>query len=675
MTDRCRALLPLLALLLGLLDITGVLGRQSLHAQESYFLNGSAQAVGEICYQITAAVNTQNGTVWYANPIDLTEPFDLQFTMNFGTNDSNGADGMVFVLQTAGTDAIGESGGGMGFNGFDPSFGVEFDTWQNSDYNDPFGDHIAFVSNGSVSHTAPSALGGPVNALANGGNIEDGQDHVVRIAWDPVSQTVTASFDCEERLSAEIDLIGDVFNGSSLVTFGFSGSTGGANNNQTVCLQDNIITTGPNAFVCPGESVMLSAVGLPESTFSWTPAQGLDDPNSATPICTPEETTTYVVSYESFCDGLVSDSVLVTVEPIEVDVTPDGPFVLTCATDEVDFAAVSNFSAGVNYLWTTTDGNLSATAGPFATADAPGTYQVVATATNGGCAAEAFVEVVEDLSVVTFDITTDVPQLTCTDTVVNVSASLDGPATINWAGTAEFALMDDFNIEVYAPGTITIETEHPTTGCTWVTEVDISQDITAPVVDAGQADSLTCLSPTSVVEGILVSPAAYTAIMNWVANDEEGGIINPLDPFAPVIGAAGTYALSVTFLENGCESSDTLVVASAVPPPVDISSVTLPNVITPNNDNKNDGLALFLADEPSRNLMELIDSYQLRVFNRWGDLVYQNTGLPIRWKGNASDGDLLNAGTYYVIVDYKITCGGVQEGGLHGDVKILTGTP
>lgn len=644
-------------------------------AQQSYFLNGSAQAVGDICYQLTAAVNTQNGTVWYADPIDLTQPFDLQFTMNFGTNDANGADGMVFVLQTAGTDAIGESGGGIGFNGFDPSFGVEFDTWQNNKYGDPSGDHIGLVSNGSVAHNGPTAYSPAVLATPNGSNIEDGVDHVVSIQWSPEEMLVTVFFDCVERLSAEVDLIGDIFGGETEVTFGFTGSTGGANNNQTVCLQDNIITTGPDVFLCPGDSTVLSVVGLPESSFVWSPVDGLDDPTSPTPACSPTETTTYVVTYDSYCDGTVEDSITVVVEPIEVNVTPEPPFVLNCVEPTLNMAAVSNFTVGVGYEWTTADGNIASVAGPFATIDDAGTYVVEATALSGGCSDVVSFEVEEDLSEVEITLEATSEVLTCTDTIVAVSATTDAAVSVDWDGSADFEWAGGAAVDVSGPGTIEAAAVHPTSGCPSSSSLDILQDVTTPVVDAGMADSLTCLAPTAVVSGIAVSPAGYTPLLAWSWDETTNQTMNPFDPFAPVVGGEGDYVLEVTFLENGCTGSDVLTVYSAVPPPVNISSVTMPNVITPNNDGRNDGLALFLADEPDRNLMALIDDYDLRVYNRWGDLVYENLGLPIRWPGIHNSGEPLAEGTYYIVADYRITCGGLQEGSIHNHLELLRSSP
>ena len=103
---------------------------------QSYFANGNARSIGGTCYQLTSAANWQLGSVWYADKLDLAKDFDLEFELNFGNNNDNGADGIVFVMQTVGTKAIGASGAGIGFEGFSPSFGIEFDTWQNTKFDD-----------------------------------------------------------------------------------------------------------------------------------------------------------------------------------------------------------------------------------------------------------------------------------------------------------------------------------------------------------------------------------------------------------------------------------------------------------------------------------------------------------------------------------------------------------
>ncbi|MDQ1085861.1 gliding motility-associated C-terminal domain-containing protein [Siphonobacter sp. SORGH_AS_1065] len=68
---------------------------------------------------------------------------------------------------------------------------------------------------------------------------------------------------------------------------------------------------------------------------------------------------------------------------------------------------------------------------------------------------------------------------------------------------------------------------------------------------------------------------------------------------------------------------------------------TLPNVITPNNDGKNDTFA------PIR-CPRFVKEVRFRVFNRWGVKVYESNDNPlIQWDGRTDSGKELAAGTYY----------------------------
>ena len=104
----------------------------SLAQLSTYNLTGASVDLGDNCFQLTPNATAQVGTVWANEVLDLEAPFHLQALMNFGSNDATGADGIVFVLQDVGPDAAGTSGGDLGFSGFQPSFGVEFDTWDNA---------------------------------------------------------------------------------------------------------------------------------------------------------------------------------------------------------------------------------------------------------------------------------------------------------------------------------------------------------------------------------------------------------------------------------------------------------------------------------------------------------------------------------------------------------------
>ncbi|WP_240773196.1 gliding motility-associated C-terminal domain-containing protein [Pontibacter sp. SGAir0037] len=69
-------------------------------------------------------------------------------------------------------------------------------------------------------------------------------------------------------------------------------------------------------------------------------------------------------------------------------------------------------------------------------------------------------------------------------------------------------------------------------------------------------------------------------------------------------------------------------------------SFMLPNIITPNGDNKND---IFRPDDRSL----FIRSMSFAVFNRWGVKVFETNDPQINWAGTDTKGNRLNDGTYY----------------------------
>ena len=160
-------------------------------AQEQYSLQGDAISTGSNCYQLTDDLPNQIGAVWYDETINLEQPFQLQFKMNFGTNSGSGssstagADGIMFVMQTDGPSALGLQGEGIGFAGFSPSLGIEFDTYWNQNLGDILDDHIGIMTNGSVNHNLETSLAGPVTATSESIDIETGENYAVEIVWDP----------------------------------------------------------------------------------------------------------------------------------------------------------------------------------------------------------------------------------------------------------------------------------------------------------------------------------------------------------------------------------------------------------------------------------------------------------------------------------------------------------
>ncbi|GEM_PF-2589206 len=284
---------------------------------------GNATSIGDDCYLVTPSQDWQNGAVWFSDPLNLTEEFTIDLNINFGIYDSNGADGMVFVMQTVGTNLLGVSGGGLGYEGINPSLGVELDTWQNTDMGDPLQDHISIISDGNVNHSASTNLSGPVPASSSNSNIEDGQFHQFRLNWIPDINTLEVYFDCDLRISVEVDIMNDIFDGVTQVYWGFTGSTGGSNNNQSVCLNEFTLGLPETETICNGESIQMGVNGGEASSYLWIPNEGINDPTEQYPIFNPSVSTYYTVEYTDYCGETQFQNVNIDVTDFSIDIAPE----------------------------------------------------------------------------------------------------------------------------------------------------------------------------------------------------------------------------------------------------------------------------------------------------------------------------------------------------------------
>ncbi len=243
-------------------------GNATLHAQSDFFLKGSANSLGGGCYQITPDAGNQAGMATDLYSINLATTFSLSFTMNFGTKDANGADGMTFIIGTDCNPSLG-TGAGLGVSTTsNPSIIAEFDTYQNTGIgvDDIADDHIGLYKNGVVSATANQLNGAPVPAAGAGVNIEDGTYHTIVINWtynSATSQTISVSFDGVVRKTATGNYLAALFGGTNLNYWSITGSTGGSSNNQSFCY-----TTPNTKTVCAGGLIKYGAP-IKGTNYSW----------------------------------------------------------------------------------------------------------------------------------------------------------------------------------------------------------------------------------------------------------------------------------------------------------------------------------------------------------------------------------------------------------------------
>ena len=128
-------------------------------------------------------------------------------------------------------------------------------------------------------------------------------------------------------------------------------------------------------------------------------------------------------------------------------------------------------------------------------------------------------------------------------------------------------------------------------------------------------------------------------IIAWYWTFGDGNNSNIQNPIH-VYQAQGVYTTTLVVTDlNGCMDTTTLSYV-IVSDSMSINSIIVPNVFTPNSDGENDFLVF-------KNL-ELFDN-SLKVFNRWGTLIYEEENYKNTWYG-----DGISEGTYFYILEVVI---------------------
>ena len=212
--------------------------------------------------RITPALANQTGSAWYVSTQPFASGFDTQFQFQLNGG-AGGADGIAFVIQSAGLSAIGFTGGNGGAMGYGdddadqfPMSGIagsvafEFDTYKNPW--DPDANHVAIQSCGPNPNTSHHNVNCPSNTEFGNSTIRlastdiplTGNPHLAEIKYvvtpPPVgcevecvtTRILTISIDGNQVLSANVDLT--TFLGPGPAYVGFTGGTGALNNNQDI---------------------------------------------------------------------------------------------------------------------------------------------------------------------------------------------------------------------------------------------------------------------------------------------------------------------------------------------------------------------------------------------------------------------------------------------------------
>jgi gliding motility-associated-like protein len=310
-------------------------------------------------------------------------------------------------------------------------------------------------------------------------------------------------------------------------------------------------TTTPNinagldtVLTCSRTSLNLLATSSTTGvTYTWS-----NGPTNANNLVNTANTYT-VTALDPSNGCTASDGVVVSQDVTLPNINAGQDTALTCSITNISLQANSTTSP-VSYLWS------NSTIGSTNTVSMAGTYTVTATNLQNGCSASDAVIVA--LNITTPNVDAGANQtLSCTKTNATLTGSSTTTAVVYlWSGPGIVSGANTVSATVNQTGTYTLQVTDPSNGCTASDFVNVNPNVNAPNVNAGPDQTLTCaitstaLSATSTTPGVtfLWSNAATTPTTS--------------------VNSIGTYSVTVTDPNNGCQATDQVTVNQDISAPI-----------------------------------------------------------------------------------------------------------
>jgi gliding motility-associated-like protein len=181
-----------------------------------------------------------------------------------------------------------------------------------------------------------------------------------------------------------------------------------------------------------------------------------------------------------------------------------------------------------------------------------------------------------------------------------------------------------------------------------------------------EQDSLSCSTARVTIEGVEVVPAQDAQYV-WTAVTASGTDPAFSTSTAPEVIYPGLYTVVVTDGESGCTDEASVEIRQTSLSTLNLSSVLLPNVVSPNGDGQNDVWRPYLPADPDVDVTPLFETYMLTIYDRWGHVIF-DTGSDGRRYWNPKE---VVDGTYFYKVIYKSNCGATVDKDVNGSITVL----
>lgn len=476
------------------------------------------------------------------------------------------------------------------------------------------------------------------STLCDGSNINITAFGAATYSWSPantLNNALSATVVANPTANTTYTVIGTAANGC----------TSSATTEVSLVMPVQVAASASASIICPGNIVTLTAQNV--NQYSWLPAGGTGQFTDAYAV-TPQQSTTYTVTGTD-ANGCTSSATLSLQVLNPPQITASNNNTLIC---EGDFTTLTAGGAQ-SYTWTPFT-SLSAGTGASVTANptATITYTVNGVDANG-CSASATVVVnIDPLPVAAFSVD---PESGCDPLLVNFTNNSTNALSYSWVfDNGQFAQSENA-LTVYTIGTFyprLIATN--TAGCS--DTALFSTGITVyppPVADfSSSPDTGVLMKYTeALVTFTNLSQGAETYLWNF-GDGNSSNLDNPEHQYL----SQGNYFVSLLAISaQGCTADITKgpYEVEGMPP------VFVPNTFTPNGDGANDVLRVFAIG---------LKEFDLRIYDRWGTLVFASRDINTTWDGTYN-GRRLNSGVY--IYQLQATLQNDDPLLKYGDVNLL----
>ncbi len=436
-----------------------------------------------------------------------------------------------------------------------------------------------------------------------------------------------------------------------------------------------VVPSGPvfdlqDASICPGSSIQLNSIDNPQAEYLWTASIGtLANPAEAIQIVSPAVTTTYTVTATLADCPPTTGQVTITVAT-DFTITGNTPPVLCPGASTTLTVTATPAGPDYDYQWTDETGTvIGDNSSVSVTPNSSTTYEVLVTS-GDGCFSHTLAIPVEVSLPFTVNAGPD------TTIVAGAPVTLIGTATkpgvsFIWTDQQGDIISNEATALVNPCEDMTYTlTGTDAAGCLFANSmtVFVNESFTIDSVIAKEYK----IDNDSIFEGDEYILVAYTsppflpgATYKWFVGDSLVSTTN--DTLSAVLNANEIFGLDNTrdeefpirveiTLPAGCSSLDSgILVVHNIP-------IGMPNAFSPNGDQANDRFNIVSKIPLTIN--------EFQVWNRWGQLVYDNDAGAEGWDGKQKKEDAPSDVYIYRIV-YEITGGSGKEYTQKGDVTLL----